>query len=136
MRAFLGLGMWRWVIGNTIPFKMSIGWDFSDEPWKSYALVKIQLTFLLSKNSNFASWWFFSHSCGIMIKTWSNDDCVLKIRCWPKILTFSPMRLIFTHRSNLLSKHVKQGLKPDMRILWSIWGTMKSTLGIRSPIFL
>ena len=36
MRAFLGLGVWRWVVGNVIPFKMRIGWDFSDEPWKSY----------------------------------------------------------------------------------------------------
>ena len=53
MRAFLGLGMLRWVVGNVIPFKMSIEWDFYDEPWKSYALVKLQLTFQLSKNRNF-----------------------------------------------------------------------------------
>ena len=53
MRAFLGLEVWRWVIGNVILFKMSFGWDFYDEPWKSYALVKLQLTFKLSKNRNF-----------------------------------------------------------------------------------
>ena len=101
MRAFIGLGMWRWVVGNVIPFKMSIGRDFSDEPWKSYALVKLQLTFsTVQKWKLLHPWWFLSHSWGIMIKTWSNDNCVLKIRCWPKILTFDcqmtilPLQLI------------------------------------------
>ena len=51
--AFLGLGMWIWVLGNVIPFKMRIGWDFSDEPRKSYAMVNLQLTFQLSKYGNF-----------------------------------------------------------------------------------
>ena len=81
--------MWRWIVGNVFPFKVSIGCDFSDEPWKSYALVKLQLTFQPSKNGNFCILMIFlSHACGIMIKTWSNDDCGFKIRCWPKFLTF------------------------------------------------
>ena len=29
-----------------------------------------------------------------MIKTWSNDDCELKIRCWQKILTFDDKKTI------------------------------------------
>ena len=42
MRAFLGLGVWRWVVLNVILFKMRIGWNFSDKPWGSYALVNLQ----------------------------------------------------------------------------------------------
>ena len=53
MRAFLGLEVWRWVVGNVFLFKMSFGWNFSDNPCESYALVKLQLTFQLSKNRNF-----------------------------------------------------------------------------------
>ena len=45
--------MWRWVVGNVIPLKMSFGCNFSDKPWRSYALVNLQLTFQLSKNRNF-----------------------------------------------------------------------------------
>ena len=76
MRAFLGLGMWRWVVGNVIPFKIRIGWDFSDEPWKSYALVKLQLTFQLSKNGNF---------CILMIFEpflWNHDQDLIKWWLW------------------------------------------------------
>ena len=76
MRAFLGLGMWIWVVGNVIPFKMSIGWDFYDEPWKSYALVKLQLTFQLSKNGNF---------CILMIFEpflWKHDQELIKWWLW------------------------------------------------------
>ena len=53
MRAFLGLGIWRWVVGNVFLLKMSFGWNFSDNPCESYALVNLQLTFQLSKNRNF-----------------------------------------------------------------------------------
>ena len=83
MRAFLGLGMWRWVVGNVLPFKMSIGWDFSDEPWKSYALVKIQLTFLLSKNSNFCILMIFE------LSLWNHDQDFIKWWLWSqnKLLT-------------------------------------------------
>ena len=83
MRAFLGLGMWRWVVGNVIPFKMSIGWDFSDEPWKSYALVKLQLTFQLSKNGNFCILMFFEPFL------WNHDQDLIKWWLWTqnKILT-------------------------------------------------
>ena len=76
MRAFLGFGMRRWVVVNVIPFKMSIGWDFSDEPWKSYALVKLQLTFQLSKNRNF---------CILMIFEpflWNQDQELIKWWLW------------------------------------------------------
>ena len=64
-------------------------------PWSSYSWL-----FSYPKIEIFASWWFLSHACRIMIKTWSNDDCVLKIRCWLKILTFDckmtilPLKLI------------------------------------------
>ena len=83
MRAFLGLEVWRLVVGNVILFKMSIGWDFSDEPWKSYALVKLQLTFQLSKNGNF---------CILMIFEpflWNHDQGLIKWWLWPqnKMLT-------------------------------------------------
>ena len=76
MRAFLGLGMWRWVVGNVIPFKMSIGWDFSDEPWKSYALVKLQLTFQLSKNGNFCILMIFEPCL------WNHDQDLIKWWLW------------------------------------------------------
>ena len=72
MRAFLGLGMWRWVVGNVIHFKMSIGWDFSDEPWKCYALVKLQLTFQLSKNRNFCILMIFEPCL------WNHDQDLIK----------------------------------------------------------
>ena len=64
-------------------------------PWSSYSWL-----FSCPKMETFASWWFLSHSCGIMIKIWSNDDCGFKIRCWPKFLTFDcqmtilPLQLI------------------------------------------
>ena len=76
MRAFIVLGVWIWVVGNVIPFKMSIGWDFYDEPWKSYALVKLQLTFQLSKNGNF---------CILMIFEpflWNHDQDLIKWWLW------------------------------------------------------
>ena len=92
--------MWRWVVGNVLPFKMSIGWDFYDETWKSYALVKLQLTFQLSKNRNFCILRlfepYFENHDQVLIK-W----CLwLQKRCWPKILTFDcqmtilPLQLI------------------------------------------
>ena len=50
MRAFLGLEVWRWVVGNVFLFKMSFGWNFSDNPCESYALVNLQLTFFSCPN--------------------------------------------------------------------------------------
>ena len=76
MRAFLGLGVWRWVIGNVIPLKMSIGWDFSDEPWRSYALVNLQLTFQLSKNRNFCILRLFEPCL------WNHDQELIKWWLW------------------------------------------------------
>ena len=76
MRAFLGLEVWRWIVGNVIPFNMSIGWDFSDEPWKSYALVKLQLTFQLSKNGNFCILMIFE-TC-----LWNHDQELIKWWLW------------------------------------------------------
>ena len=89
MRAFSDLGVWRWVVGNVFLFKMSFGWNFSDNPCESYALVNLQLTFsavqirkLLHLDD------FLSQALRIMIKHWSNDVCGFKMRYWPKIWTF------------------------------------------------
>ena len=35
----------RGVVGNVFLFKISFGWNFSDKPCGSYALVKLKLTF-------------------------------------------------------------------------------------------
>ena len=78
-----------------------------------------------------------------MINPWSNDECNFKMRmltkksevltvCWPQ-LTFWPIQLIFNHLSNCLRKLDLWSLKLDMENLWSIWGTMKTIGGVRSP---
>ena len=53
MRAFLGLEVWRGVVGNVFLFKMSFGWNFMMNhvevmPWSSYSWL-----FQLSKYGNF-----------------------------------------------------------------------------------
>ena len=53
VRAFLGFGTWRLIVGNVFLFKMSFGWNFSDNPCESYALVNFSWLFQLSKYSNF-----------------------------------------------------------------------------------
>ena len=83
MSAFLDLGVWRWIVGNCIPLKMSIGWNFSDKPWKSYALVKIQLTFLLSKNSNFCILMIFE------LFLWNHDQDLIKWWLWTQNKMFT-----------------------------------------------
>ena len=71
--------------------------------WTMKKLCLGQVTvdfFNCPKMETFASWWFLSHSCGIMVKTLPNDDCGFKVRCWPKNLTFDcqmtslPLQLI------------------------------------------
>ena len=75
--------MWRWTVGNCILFKVSVGCNFSDKSWKSYALVKVQLTFLLSKNINFCILMIFE------LFLWDHDQALIKWWLWTqnKMLT-------------------------------------------------
>ena len=81
----------------------------------------------MNRDQPLIKWWMWIQNIDVDQKPWN-----LTVD-W-SMLSFYPIQLIFTHLSNWLSKLVKQGLKPDMRILWSIWGTMKPTWSIRSSI--
>ena len=146
MSAYFELVGWRWVVGNCILFKMSLGWKISDKVWRSYAWSKFGWLFLWNPNlATFGFWWIWGHSLRNhnqpLIKWWiwlQNIDVYQKSWSltvnWSK-LTFCPIQLIFNHLTNWLSKLVLQGLKFSMRIPWYIWEIMKSTWGIRSTIF-
>ena len=80
MSAFLDLGVWRWIIGNCILFKIRFGWVISHKVWGSYAWSKLSWLFLQNPNlATFESWWILSNP-------WSNDEISLKMRMFTKNL--------------------------------------------------
>ena len=87
MRAFLDLGVWRWIVGNCILFKMIFGWVISNKVWESYAWSKLSWRFLQNPNlATFESWWILRNPWWIMINPWSNDELSFKMRMLTKNL--------------------------------------------------
>ena len=84
---FFDLGVWRWIVGNLILFKIRFGWFISHKVWENYAWSKLSWLFLQNPNlSTFESWW------AIFDESWSNLDQMMnypsKRECWQKILKF------------------------------------------------
>ena len=133
MSAFHDLGVWRWIVGNWILFKMSFGWVIYHKVWESYSWSKLSWLFIQNPNlATFQSWWILSNPWWIMINHWSNDEISFKMRMLTKKtwsltvcrsqLTFALAQLIFGPLSNWLSKLPLQGLKLDMDDLENILG--------------
>ena len=139
MRAFIDLGVWRWIVGNCILFIMSFGWVISHKVSESYAWSKLSWLFLQNPNlATFKSWWILSNPWWIMINPWSNDELYLKMRMLTKNLEVwlyvGHSWLLTQHSrflgllSNLLTKVSLQGLKFVMDELKNIlghWGTLE-----------
>ena len=139
MSAFPDLGVWIWIIGNCILFKMSFGWVISHKVWESYAWSKLSWLFLQNPNiATFKSWWILSNPWWIMINSWSNYELSFKMRMFDKKswsftvfgsqLTFALAQSIFGPLGNWLSKLPLQGLKFDMDDLENIlghWGELE-----------
>ena len=127
MRAFLGLEVWRWVVGNVFLFKMSFGWNFSDNPCESYTLVNFSWLFQLSKNRNFCILMIFEPSFE------NNDQALIKWCLWlqnwmlTKIWTFDcqmtilPLQLTVMQLGFWLCNFVLKVLKLGMRMLDHIY---------------
>ena len=80
MSKFFDLGIWIWIAGNWILFKMSFGWVIYHKVWECYAWSNLSWLFLKNPNlATFGFWWIVSNPWWIMINPWSNDECNFKI---------------------------------------------------------
>ena len=132
MSEYFELGRWRWIVGNSILFKMSFGWVIFDNVWESYAWSKLSWLFLQNPNlATFESWWVLRNPWWIMInldqmiKYPSNDNVDKEswsLTVFGSQLTFALAQSIFRPLSNWLSKLLLQGLKFDMDDIENILG--------------
>ena len=114
---------------------MGFGWEKSDEAcescaWSKFSWLLLKKTliwqllsfddlvvFLMNHEQILIKWWILIQNLDVDQKSWSLTVC------WPQ-LTFSPIQLILSHLSNLLSK------------LGDLEDTKKATWDLGNPIFL
>ena len=92
MSVYFELDEWRWIVGNCIFFKMSLGWKIFDKVWGSYAWSKFGWLFLRNPNlATFGFWWIWGIPLGIMINPWPSAGYYFKMLMLTKILKFDCM---------------------------------------------